>query len=227
MNPPTALPASPPADPLPLVACWLDEAREAALQPNPNAMTLASVDKAGQPSARVVLLKHFDQDQGFVVFYTHYNSRKGAELAHNPRAAAVLHWDHLGRQLRCEGQVVRSPAAESDAYFRGRPWLSQLNAWASDQSKPIPTHAALIAQARQRAAELGVNVVGEQLTTPPDEPAIERPAGWGGYRLWINALEFWVHGDGRFHDRIRYQRTLGSVARQPPAGPWSAMRLQP
>jgi pyridoxamine 5'-phosphate oxidase len=211
---------------MPLAARWLQEAIAGEVQPNPNAMTLATAAESGQPSARVVLVKDLNTEQGYLVFYSHYDSRKGLELAANPRAAAVFHWDLLGRQLRLEGQVVRSPASESDAYFATRPRLSQLYAWASDQSQPIADRSALLAQAEARAARLGISVTNNQSPRDDDDKPIRRPHHWGGFRLWIGALEFWVHGDGRFHDRIRYQRELPAPG--PTAvGPWSAMHLQP
>ncbi len=217
----TALPSPPPDDPLPLVALWLNDAMESQVQPNPNAMTLATATPAGQPSARVVLIKDFNAVEGFLVFYSHYTSRKGRELERNPLAAAVVHWDTLGRQLRFEGRVARSPRAESDAYFQSRPWLSQLNAWASDQSEPIAGPGALLAQARQRAAALD-RPVDADLQPRADGGELPRPEHWGGFRLTLSAVEFWVHGEGRFHDRLGYRRDL-----EPAAGPWSKAWLQP
>jgi pyridoxamine 5'-phosphate oxidase len=221
------LPSPAPTDPLPLAARWLDEAVAGAVQPNPNAMTLATVAGNGQPSARVVLVKYFSVQGGYLVFYTHYDSRKGRELAANPHAAAVIHWDTLGRQLRMEGLVVRSPAAESDAYFAQRPPVSQFNAWASDQSQPITDRAALVAQASERAAKLGITVSDPDLFDATSATGLQRPEHWGGFRLWISALEFWVQGDGRFHDRIRYERELSMDPPTPSGGLWSAARLQP
>lgn len=194
---------------------------ENQVQPNPNAMTLATATPAGQPSARVVLIKDFNSVEGFLVFYSHYTSRKGRELERNPLAAAVVHWDTLGRQLRFEGRVARSPRAESDAYFQHRPWLSQLNAWASDQSEPITGPGALLAQARQRAAALD-RPVDADLQPLSDGGELPRPEHWGGFRLTLSAVEFWVHGEGRFHDRLGYRRDL-----EPAAGSWSKAWLQP
>ena len=173
-----------------------------------------------------MLIKDFNPRRGYLVFYTHYPSRKGRELEANPRGAGVCHWDSAGRQLRFEGPVTVSPAAESDAYFQRRPWLSQLNAWASDQSEPIADRAELLAQARERSANLGVPL-DHELMPAAGSGALPRPDYWGGYRLWIGALEFWVHGGGRFHDRLRYQRDLASTADYPDGGPWSVVRLQP
>ena len=222
----TALPSPAPDDPLPLVARWLDEAVAKQVQPNPNALTLATASLEGAPSARIVLIKGINEASGYLVFYSHYPSRKGRELDANPRAAGVVHWDTLGRQLRVEGQVTRSPAAESDAYFAGRPVLSRVNAWASDQSQPIADRAALLEQARQRAADLGL-AVDAGVENIKDGPEIPRPAHWGGFRFHLNAIEFWVHGDGRFHDRLRYQRDQTGASEAPAFGPWSAVYLQP
>ena len=125
------LPEPLPPEPMSLVGAWFTDAARARAQPNPDAMTLATVDAAGMPSARVVLCKHLAVDAGYVVFYTNYRSRKARELMDRPRAAAVLHWDQLHRQVRIEGPVVRSPVVESDTYFNQRPLASRIGAWAS------------------------------------------------------------------------------------------------
>src|SRR6185437_1024142 len=137
------LPDPLPSEPLSLLGRWLEEAARAALQPNPNAMVLATADREGCPSARVVLCKGFDPREGYVTFFTNYESRKGAELAARPRAAAVMHWDALRRQVRLEGTIVRATEGQSDAYFASRHWQSRLGAWASRQSAPIGSRAKL------------------------------------------------------------------------------------
>jgi pyridoxamine 5'-phosphate oxidase len=215
------LPEPLPSDPLSLAAGWLAEAWRRAEQPNPNAMVLATVNAEGQPSARVVLCKDIIADPGVVHFVSNYHSRKGRELAANPRAALVLHWDHTHRQLRIEGLVSRSAPAESDAYFASRHWASQLGALASAQSEPIASRAALIAK---------LDAVQQQYGEAPVQggPRIPRPAHWGGYLLWATAVELWVEGDARIHDRARWTRevTLDAAGR-PQAGPWRGTRLQP
>ena len=140
----------------------------------------------------------------------------------------MLHWDGLGRQLRFEGPVVRAPAAESDAYFATRPWRSQLNAWASQQSRPIASPEALERQAQQCARNLGLpDPLGADGPTEFGT-SVARPVCWGGFRLWFEAVEFWVEGDSRFHDRIRYERLLRvQDAHAFAAGPWTHQRLQP
>lgn len=213
------LPPHPPDDPLPLLADWLARAATTAIR-NPHAMALATTTN-DRPSVRMVLLKHLAREHGYVVFYTHYRSRKAAELDASGRAAAVLHWDELGRQVRLEGAVERSPADESDRYFATRPWQSQLNAWTSEQSRPIDDPNELSVRAAAKARELGFDVA-----TGPAAP-LPRPPFWGGYRLWLDAIELWVEGQARFHDRLRYERTLvleHGVAR---TGAWTHHRLQP
>lgn len=214
------LPDRLPDDPLPLLADWLERAAGAARR-NPHAMALATADAHGRPAARMVLLKGIAVNPGYVVFYTHYRSRKAAELEATGRAAAVLYWDDLGRQVRLEGAVLRSPAEESDAYFATRPWESQLNAWTSEQSKPLADPADLPRRAARKARELGFDVAARP------ERALPRPAFWGGFRLWLDALEFWVEGAARFHDRLRYARELQPAGAVYRGGPWTKQRLQP
>src|SRR5918994_4505162 len=173
-----------PEDPVRTAAQWLGEA--AALgRRNTDAMALASVDADGRPSARMVLLKEL-APLGYAVFYTNYGSRKSVELESTRRAAAVLYWHELGRQIRFEGPVVRSPAAESDAYFASRPIASQVNAWSSEQSRPLLDPAAL----EERAARLvGSNAAGR---------ALARPDFWGGFRLWLENVQLWGERGDRF-----------------------------
>jgi pyridoxamine 5'-phosphate oxidase len=216
----TTLPTPAPDDPIPVIAQWLAEVTASGKLRNANAMALATADVAGSPSVRMVLLKELAVD-GYCVFYTNYGSRKSEELAHNPRAAAVIYWEPLGRQVRFEGIVVRSPAAESDAYFATRPPLSQLNAWSSDQSRPLRDPADLERAAQRKARELRITPSG---ATKP----LLRPDGWGGFRLWFDGIELWAEGENRFHERLYYRRTLEPLdAFFFRATPWTAQRLQP
>jgi pyridoxamine 5'-phosphate oxidase len=180
---------------------WFDEALRAELS-TPNAMTLATAAADGAPSARIVLLKGVDH--GGFVFYTSYHSRKGRELAANPRAALVFHWTELEREVRIEGTVARVSAAESDEYFASRPLPSRHAAIASPQSEVIAGRAALESRFAAAAADHG--------ETAP------RPAHWGGYRLLPVAVEFWQGRPSRLHDRLQYTIT---------GDRWSIRRLAP
>jgi pyridoxamine 5'-phosphate oxidase len=204
----------PPEDPVRAAAQWLGEATALGRR-NANAMALASVDELKRPSVRMVLLKEL-APLGYAVFYTNYGSRKSVELESTHRAAAVLYWHELGRQVRFEGPVVRSPDAESDTYFASRPTPSQINAWSSEQSRPLLNSAAL----EERAAKL--------VATKPADRGLPRPDFWGGFRLWLEAVELWVEGRDRFHERVRYERSLGARdAYTFEPGRWSWQRLQP
>ena len=203
----------PPEDPVRATSQWLGEA-EALGRRNANAMALASVDLGCRPSVRMVLLKEL-APLGYAVFYTNYGSRKGAELLATRRAAGVLYWHELGRQVRFEGPVVRSPDSESDAYFATRPTASQVNAWSSEQSRPLPDPAVL----EERAANVASKAAAGQLP---------RPDSWGGFRLWLESIELWVEGRDRFHERMRYERRLDARdAYTFETGRWTWQRLQP
>jgi pyridoxamine 5'-phosphate oxidase len=221
------LPDPLPANPLELAAQWLSEAQRDAAQPNPNSMVLATVDSRGYPSARVVLCKEIAAQQGFILFYTNYRSRKGSELAANPRAAVVFHWDHLHRQVRAEGQVAVLSDAENDAYFRTRVWQKQLGAWASQQSQPVESRKALAAAVAQEARRFGIPYDGPGSQEPESiTVSVPRPPNWGGYRLYVDAIELWVEGEYRIHDRARFTRPL-EASRASPGLPWASTRLQP
>ena len=179
------------ADPLEQFRGWLDEAQHAAEDGNmlePNAMTLATVDAAGQPSARIVLLKGLDE-RGFV-FYTNYESRKAHELTANPKVALVFNWLALERQVRVEGTVSKLPKEESRAYHQSRPHGSQLSEWASPQSQVVENRAVLEARLQEVEAEF-----------PGEVPL---PDFWGGFVVSPERVEFWQGRPNRLHDRFRY-----------------------
>jgi pyridoxamine 5'-phosphate oxidase len=223
------LPDPLPANPLEIAAQWLAQAQRDAAQPNPNSMVLATADSRGHPSARVVLCKEIEPQQGYILFYTNYQSRKGGELQGNPRAAVVFHWDHIHRQVRAEGAVEALSDQENDAYFRTRTWQKQVGAWASHQSEPVESRAALAAAVAQEARRFGIPYAGPGSIEPENvSVAVPRPPNWGGFRLYIDAVELWVEGEYRIHDRARWTRTLPNPGgRAGTATVWSATRLQP
>lgn len=190
-------------DPLEQFVSWLREAAEAGVL-EPAAMTLATADVDGRPSARTVLLRGLDGD-GFV-FFTNYQSRKGRELAVNPYAAVVFRWLELGRQVTATGSVVRLDEAASDAYFAARPRGSQLAAWASAQSSVLPDRGLL-------------ESLHAEVARRYDGVDVPRPPFWGGLRLVPASVEFWHGRPDRLHDRLRYLRQ--------PGGAWRIERLAP
>jgi pyridoxamine 5'-phosphate oxidase len=190
------------ADPIEQFRRWFDAALDAGLH-EPNAMTVATATPGGRPSARVVLLKGFDE-RGFV-FYTNYEGRKGRELEENPRAALLFYWGELERQVRIEGTVSRVSEEESDAYHVSRPRGSRLGAWASEQSRTVEGRGVLEDRVRGLEAEY-------------EGREVPRPPFWGGYRVEPEVAEFWQGRESRLHDRISYRRS---------AEGWEIERLQP
>jgi pyridoxamine 5'-phosphate oxidase len=189
------------ADPFALFSSWYDDARRGATM-DPDIVALATSSKAGRPSVRIVLYRGI-REGGFS-FFTNYESRKGLELAENPFAALAFYWPHLGRQVRIEGSVQRLSEKESDAYFQQRPYLSQITAAASPQSRVMPNEREFL----DRLAELERASAG----------TILRPANWGGFKLMPSLFEFWTHRDNRRHERWQYSRAADS---------WKESRLYP
>jgi pyridoxamine 5'-phosphate oxidase len=176
--------------PLRVLSEWIEEARALGMK-DPDAMTVATVNQSGAPSARIVLCRKVDDDS--ITFFTNYDSQKGHDLAQNPRAAAAFYWRELDRQVRVEGQVAKVSREDSDAYFAGRPRGSQIAARVSPQSQVIEGVAELLARHKVVEAEL----LGR---------AVERPPHWGGYRITATAVELWRAGEFRMHERLRYDR---------------------
>ena len=190
-------------DPFQIARDWLAEAE--ASEPNdPNAIALATVDDTGMPNARMVLLKEIAADS--FVFYTNYESAKARELDSAARAAFVLHWKSLRRQIRVRGRVTREDGPQADAYFASRSLKSRLGAWASRQSRPLESRAALMAELARVTAQHGTN--------PP------RPPFWGGYRITPLEIEFWADGAFRLHDRFVWRRETD-------CSQWEIQRLSP
>lgn len=190
-------------DPFALAQDWLTAA--GASEPNdPNAIALATVDADGMPNTRIVLLKQIEADA--FVFYTNYNSKKGSEIAQSGKAAFVMHWKTLRRQVRVRGVITREDGAKADEYYRSRALQSRIGAWASAQSQPLESREVLMDTVARIGAEKG------------NDP--ERPPFWGGFRIVPLEFEFWADGEFRLHDRFRWTRT--SVAEA-----WSVARLAP
>jgi pyridoxamine 5'-phosphate oxidase len=191
------------SDPFALARAWATEAE--ASEPNdPNAIALATVDADGLPNVRMVLLKEIEADA--FVFYTNYGSKKGQEIAASGKAAFVMHWKSLRRQIRVRGTVTREDGPQADAYFASRSLKSRLGAWASQQSQPLSSREALMADAAKVALTKGPNP--------------SRPPYWGGFRIHPVEIEFWADGAFRLHDRFRWSRADATAA-------WSVERLNP
>ncbi|WP_224815047.1 pyridoxamine 5'-phosphate oxidase [Hasllibacter sp. MH4015] len=195
-------------DPFTLARSWLAEAE--ASEPNdPNAIALSTVDADGLPNARMVLLKDIEgagDGQGAFVFYTNYGSAKAREIEAAGKAAFVMHWKSLRRQIRVRGLTEREDGKQADDYYASRSLKSRLGAWASDQSQPLSSRAALVAEVARVTAEQGANP--------------KRPPFWGGFRIRPVEIEFWADGAFRLHDRFQWRRTG-------PEGAWDVRRLNP
>lgn len=220
------LPDPLPAEPVSLLRSWYDEAvsagpAKADASHNPTAMALATAAADGAPSVRTVLCKAIEPS-GDLVFFTNYQGRKGRELAANPRAACVFHWDAARRQARVEGTVERTSDAENDAYFATRPLLSRLGAWASRQSEPMPDRGVLLKDMLSAAQTHGVPAL--KLVMPDSMTAgvhVPRPPHWGGFRLRAARIELWCGSkSGRLHDRAAWTRSAAGPA-------WSGEWLYP
>lgn len=235
------LPDPLPAAPWRTFRDWWDRAHGAGendrrpIQPNPNAMTLATVDEDGMPSCRVVLCRGIYEEPGCLVFYTNYTGRKGrAMLGAGPgggKACANFHWDPLDLQARFEGFVVKSPAEESDEYFAQRGLENRLGAWASDQSQPIGSRGELLMKIVERIHEFDIDptaLIAKEGDPARERGTVPRPPHWGGFRLFPRRIELWCGSKSRVHDRAEWQRDVdvqadGGVV----CGPWSATRVQP
>lgn len=190
-------------DPFALAKEWLEEASASEIN-DPNAIALATVDSDGMPNVRMVLLKDVEADA--FVFYTNYESAKGREIAATGKAAFVVHWKSLGRQIRVRGSVTRENGAIADEYYASRALQSRLGAWASKQSQPLSSRETLMAEVAAQGLKQGLNP--------------SRPPFWGGFRLKPTEIEFWADGQFRLHDRFQWRR-------EGPGADWSIRRLSP
>jgi pyridoxamine 5'-phosphate oxidase len=211
-------------NPLLLLQSWFNEALELDLQPNPDTMAIATSNSQGLPNVRMVLCKEINTEEGYVVFYTNYNSVKSMEIKENPKCSALFHWDKLGYQIRIRGEILQSPDEENDAYFASRHLGSQVGAWASNQSNSVVDRQALDDQFRKILDRF--NLTNESITR--NEKKIPRPPHWGGYRLWIEEIEFWLNQKDRLHDRLHFRRALTISSEDIETEKnWTVKRLQP
>ncbi|MGD9917639.1 MAG: pyridoxamine 5'-phosphate oxidase [Paenirhodobacter sp.] len=196
-------------DPFEIAKRWLSEAEASEIN-DPNAIAIATVDRDGLPNVRMVLLKEIEGQEapsgGAFVFYTNYTSAKGQEIEGAGKAAFVMHWKSLRRQIRVRGLVTREEGEQADHYYASRALTSRLGAWASHQSQPLASRGALMAEVAKLTARLGPNP--------------KRPPFWGGYRITPLEIEFWADGAFRLHDRFRWRRAT-------PADAWEISRLNP
>ena len=190
-------------DPFKLAKSWMAEAEQSEIN-DPNAIALSTVDAGGMPNARMVLLK--DVEDAAFVFYTNYTSKKAQEIDGAEKAAFVMHWKSLRRQIRVRGHVAKEDGPQADEYYNSRSLKSRLGAWASDQSKPLASRASLMAEVAKVTAKMGANPT--------------RPLFWGGYRITPVEIEFWADGEFRLHNRFRWTRST-------PDEPWDVVRLNP
>lgn len=200
-----------PGDPIPLVRQWLEDV--AGPTGGGAAMTLATVNEHGRPSARMVICRGLDAEAGWLAFYGDRESPKGLALERTPWAALVFHWDALGRQVRVEGPVTLAPDADTEAYWRSRPRDARVAALATYQSRPIASRSLLLARVEAAGRDLG------------DE--VPRPERWVGYRVWAERVELWVSQPARLHDRALWTRPLTTRGTGFTGGPWRASRLEP
>lgn len=190
-------------DPFELAKSWMADAEQSEIN-DPNAIALSTVDADGMPNARMVLLK--DVEDAAFVFYTNYTSKKAQEIDGAEKAAFVMHWKSLRRQIRVRGHVTKEDGPQANEYYNSRSLKSRLGAWASDQSKPLASRASLMAEVAKVTAKMGANPT--------------RPPFWGGYRITPIEIEFWADGEFRLHNRFRWTRST-------PDEPWDVVRLNP
>ena len=203
---------------------WMDEVVESKIQPNPNSMSISTIDANNRPNSRMVLCKEINEELGYLVFYTNYQSNKSKEIGVNNECSGLFHWDTFGYQVRVRGIIVKSPEVESDNYFATRDIGSQLSAWASHQSQIVEDRESLDNQFQQAMDKF--NLKESELESL--DINIPRPEFWGGYRIWIREIELWLNQKDRFHDRLLFTRKLDTTTSGIEASNhWVIKRLQP
>ena len=203
---------------------WMDEVVEAKIQPNPNSMSISTIDANNRPNSRMVLCKEINEELGYLVFYTNYQSNKSKEIGVNNECSGLFHWDTFGYQVRVRGIIVKSPEAESDNYFATRDIGSQLSAWSSHQSQIVEDRESLDDHFQQAMDKF--NLKDSELES--SDINIPRPEFWGGYRIWIREIELWLNQKDRFHDRLLFTRKLvATTSGIEASNHWVIKRLQP
>ena len=210
-------------NPLDTLEDWMKEVSDSNTQPNPNCMSIATVDSTGSPNSRMVLCKELDAENGFLTFYTNYSSIKSEELKNNSKCSALFHWDKFGYQVRLKGFVDKCADSKNDAYFSTRDIGSQIAAWASDQSKEIESLEKMEDSYQKIMNKFQIKSLDEA-----KEIKLPRPDFWGGYDLWIEEIELWKNRKNRFHDRLKFKRKIsienGKIDAEKK---WDSVRIQP
>ena len=203
---------------------WMDEVLQSKIQPNPNSMSISTIDANNRPNSRMVLCKEINEELGYLVYYTNYQSNKSKEIEVNNECSGLFHWDTFGYQVRVRGIIVKSPEVESDNYFATRDIGSQLSAWASHQSQIVEDRESLDDQFQQAMDKF--NLKDSELES--SDINIPRPEFWGGYRIWIREIELWLNQKDRFHDRLLFTRKLvATTSGIEASNHWVIKRLQP
>ena len=210
-------------NPLSTLQDWMKKVSDSDTQPNPNCMTVSTVDSNGLPNSRMVLCRELNIEEGHLTFYTNYSSIKSKELESNAKCSVLFHWDKFGLQVRLRGTAIRCSNSKNDAYFSTRALGSQVAAWASDQSKEIESLEMMDTSYQKIMDKFKIN----NLANDP-EKEIPRPDFWGGYEIWVGEIELWKNQKNRFHDRLKFTRNIsienGNIEADKE---WSIIRVQP
>lgn len=210
-------------NPLSTLQDWMEKVSDSNAQPNPNCMSVSTVDSNGLPNTRMVLCKELNTEEGHLTFYTNYSSIKSKELESNAKCSALFHWDKFGLQVRIRGTAIRCTDSKNDAYFSSRDLGSQIAAWASDQSKEIESLEMM-----DNSYQIIMDKFSIGNLENNSEKKIPRPDFWGGYEIWVEEIELWKNQKNRFHDRLKFTRNIniknGNID---PDKKWNVIRIQP